>query len=121
MDQTDNAIQYFKKALRLDSSFTATYLNYSFLLNKEGRYNEAIALLEKGYRFTSTQADRAYFNYNLALAHRYLENCPTALNKINEAIRLIDDQNIKERFLKTKKRIDFWCGDEPIRVLELDD
>lgn len=66
MGKPEDAIKYYKDALRLDSSYSPAYNALGTIYNEQGRYAEALQAFEKA---AQTGSDSPINHYNLGLAH----------------------------------------------------
>jgi Tfp pilus assembly protein PilF len=62
------AKNYFKKALKIDSSYTQAYLNLAAVEMQLGHYDEAIKLCDSQLKLNLTDESKFMFSYNAGLA-----------------------------------------------------
>jgi type IV pilus assembly protein PilF len=66
--ESELAEKQYKKALRSDSSYTATYLNYGKFLFQKERYDESCSMFKKATEDVMyPKRDGAFYNYGLCL------------------------------------------------------
>jgi tetratricopeptide (TPR) repeat protein/energy-coupling factor transporter ATP-binding protein EcfA2 len=79
----DSAVEYFKKAVKLDSTDKVYLCNLGYTYILQGQYGKAIAVLKKSYAIDSTYAvDR------LALAYYHLRNYRTAIELYKRSLSI---------------------------------
>jgi predicted Zn-dependent protease len=66
LQRWDEAIEHFSRASKLDASFLEAYLGLGMALNAEGKYRDAVPLLE---RYVKGEPDDAAGHYQLAMAY----------------------------------------------------
>jgi tetratricopeptide (TPR) repeat protein len=93
----DQAIEWYKKAISMDSSFTDAYSALGALYNKVDRPIDAILILQKSLRI-SPQSYQNYRLYkNLAESHFYLQEYEKAFNYLEKS------KSLKPDFPETEK------------------
>ena len=80
------AADYFRSAIRIDSTRTGAYYLMGMLYQETGEYNKALDIYEKLSRISPGMKEACY---NMGYVYLvYLENYPAAIEKFTEAIRL---------------------------------
>lgn len=80
------AIQYFDKVIKLDSTYSKVYVNYSKELNRLKRYNDAIQISKKGLCIdTLPELSKKMLLLNLSLSFYGLKEYELALKELGEA------------------------------------
>jgi tetratricopeptide (TPR) repeat protein len=88
---SDQAVEWYKKAISMDSSFTDAYSALGALYNKMDRPVDAILVLQKSLRL-SPRSDQNYRLYkNLAESHFYLQEYDKAFYYLEQSKYLMPD------------------------------
>jgi len=98
LDRCGEALEgfkYYTKALRIDSNYIETYVNYGASLNNSGRFEEAEAIFRIGLRKKSSPSfDRSRLYFNLAYTYNERSQLDSALSVLDSAKIGLKDQNI---------------------------
>jgi tetratricopeptide (TPR) repeat protein len=89
LDEYDNSIRYFEKALQIDSTHTITYINFGVGYNKLLEYDKSIEILKKGLSFESDQQRIGYFYYNLANSYYKKKDYKTSFQYNEKALDIV--------------------------------
>lgn len=86
------AEEYYKNAIKYDPSYTATYMNYAYLLSMQRRYNELETLLKQSLKIEGINKDSVYNEYGIM--YELKNNYKDAVIAFKEAIKNSLDANI---------------------------
>ena len=93
--EAPEGFKYYKNALRIDSNYIETYVNYGASLNNIARFDEAEAIFRLGLRKKSSSSfDRSRLYFNLAYSYNALGQWDSALSVLDSAKIGLKDQNI---------------------------
>lgn len=107
--KNDEAELNYKKALEIDPEYFPTYTQYSLILIKEGRFEEADLLLRRAMNVRNREDADIYFYYGMLYQHKgeldsAIESYTHAINfSINESQI---DLNLK--FIRACKELRGW-------------
>jgi len=100
------AIRYFDKALKYDSSFIKTYNNYGCCLNGLKKYKEAKNIFYLGLERTSKyKFDRQMIYVNLADSYYMLGQKRKALELLDSAKINLEDKNLHDEIIYFEDKI----------------
>ncbi len=81
----------FEKAIELDRSYGWSYNNLASLYSRQGRYQDAIPLYQKGLQFLGEAKDKALLWNRLGDAYRRLDEHDQAAAAYRKAMELDPD------------------------------
>jgi tetratricopeptide (TPR) repeat protein len=93
----DQAIEYFRKTINMDSTHTSAYSALGSLYNKMNRPTEAILTLRKSLRISPASMDNYRVYKNMAEAHFLLEEYEKALDYLEQS------KSLNPNFPETEK------------------
>ncbi len=114
LNQLDSADYYYKKSLVIindihnDYSFAVVHLGYANLLEKKGKYQQQIQVLEKGYKAsTKNSYNKLSSNYalKLAMVYKQLNQPAKAYDYLWTHLELQDslyDQSINDKLMQLR-------------------
>ncbi|KPQ01402.1 tetratricopeptide repeat protein [Marinobacter sp. HL-58] len=106
---TDQALDHYREAFRLAPDNAMTANNMALLLQDQGRFRDAVALLREGLEHSPDTAD---LHYNLAvISELYLLDLDTALHHYRRYRELADSGSNTEA-----KKVAGWIADLERRV-----
>jgi len=95
--QALEGFKYYKKALRIDSNYIETYVNYGASLNYSGHFDEAEAIFRTGLRKKpSPSFDRSRLYFNLAYTYNERGQWDSALSVLDSAKIGLKNQKIHD-------------------------
>jgi tetratricopeptide (TPR) repeat protein len=103
-----SASLYFEKALRIDSAFIKTYVNYGYYLNEMKQYDAAKKILYLGLRRNPQHLfliDRSVLYLNLAVSYYFLNNSQKALTLLDSARQGIQEGRLYDQIMDFKVKI----------------
>jgi len=101
----------FKEALKIDSLFINTYINYGTCLNTIEKYELAIEIMEHGRTKTNNPNNIALLCYNLAISYMNSGNCNKAKETIEIGVNKLTDNSMIREFKKFKREIIEICAE----------
>jgi len=102
LQRWNEAISYFQMAIERERTFQQAYWNLGYALNRVGRYEEAIKILEAGLKLGGKQAEHlSHFYYGLAFANSNLTKYGEALTQIEDALKLEPD-SVRSLYLRAR-------------------
>jgi Ca-activated chloride channel family protein len=107
--QYDLAETQYRKALELDPKNTTAQYNLANSLQKQRKYDEAGAILEKLAGTTNSQDLKAASWYNQGVAYTKLQNLENSIESYKKALRTNPDdrwarENLQKALLELKKK-----------------
>lgn len=81
----------YKTALEKDAQYFPSYREYAFLLIKTGRYDEAIAVIEKAFVLPNKEISDIYFY--LGLAHQHKGELDEAMSNFKQSLQFSANEN----------------------------
>jgi len=91
---------YFEKSLKIDSTFTITYMNFGTAYNKLLKFNKSIVVLEKGLELENNQEKKGYFYYNLANSYYKKKDYETSYKLVNKALSIVKEPAVREDIIE---------------------
>lgn len=96
--RNDEAEANYKKALEVDPEYFPTYTQYSLILIKEGRFEEATYLLERSKMLRNREDADIYFYYGMLYQHQ--NDLDNAIDSYKHAINFSINETQIELNLK---------------------
>jgi Tfp pilus assembly protein PilF len=109
LENFDESEIKYKEALKIDSLYINTYINYGTCLITREKYVEAIDVLENGKTKTKNSNKIAYLCYNLAISYLNSGDCNKAKETIEVGLNKLDNNSMIREFKKFKKEIIEIC------------
>lgn len=103
---TSKAEQYFLQALKIDSTYTTTYMNFGVFYNQNKKSTKAIKLFKKGLSMENNWERKGYFNYNIANAYAKLEQYKKSYFHNEQALEIITEPVMRKEIIELKKYVD---------------
>ncbi|MCB0747936.1 MAG: hypothetical protein KDC52_05315, partial [Ignavibacteriae bacterium] len=97
--------EYFEKSLKIDSTFSLTYMNYGVSLNKNKEFDRAIAIYNIGLKYETDSERKGYFYYNIANVYYQMDDYKNSNKYNNKAIELVKDRKVREDLLELKDAV----------------
>jgi tetratricopeptide (TPR) repeat protein len=105
----DKAYDIFNQIIKLDKSFSHTYSNYAFCLNKDGDFHKAVDILNEGFKYVNNVRTRGTFYYTFSISYLELNNCKLAIENIDKAIEISDNERLLKKYRDFKEYIQDKC------------
>lgn len=107
MHSPESGVPYFEKALKADSSFVKTYVNFGNCLNSMNDFEKAIDILNLGLSHRTTyQIDRHGLFLNLAIAYYCLHNKEKASQMLDSITSDTHHDQFYQKAVQLRKSID---------------
>jgi len=103
--QFEKSYEYYEKSLKIDSTYSLTYLNYGVALNKNKEFDRAIAIYNSGLNYEQDSERKGYFFYNIANVYYKMNDFSNSKIYNNKALELVKDKNAREDILELKNAI----------------
>lgn len=108
LDHSNDANQYYLKAIEIDSTYIKTYANYSLFLYENGDYKNAIKIAEYGIENTEDNEVMGLCFYHATLSLNQLNECSKAKEYYEKFISLFGEdkrfvasyENLKQEMIK---------------------
>nr|WP_319401666.1 tetratricopeptide repeat protein [uncultured Carboxylicivirga sp.] len=98
LGNNDLSIECYEKALKVDSNYFETYLNYGVLLNETNQSLKAKRLLTKAIKLDINDSSaKGVLCFNLAISHYNLQECDEAISLAQKA----KEEFSRKDFVKT--------------------
>lgn len=91
LDHSNDANQYYLKAIELDSTYVKTYANYSLFLYENGDYKNAVKMAEYGIQHTDDNEIIGLCFYHATLSLNQLNECSKAKEYYEKFISLFGE------------------------------
>src|SRR5690606_25348596 len=85
MGNNKKALEYYRKSIEKNRSYSDSYLNMSAIYIEEGQLEKAIEILTEGIRYSP---DAKYLYYNRACCYARLNRKEEAMNDLEKALDL---------------------------------
>jgi tetratricopeptide (TPR) repeat protein len=96
------SVKYFEKSLKIDSSYSVTYMNFGTAYNKLLEFDKSIGILKKGLEFETDPERKGYFYYNLANSYYKIKDYKTSTEFNNMALSLVKESAVREDIIELK-------------------
>lgn len=108
LDHSNDANQYYLKAIEIDSTYIKTYANYSLFLYENGDYKKAVKIAEYGIQNTEDNEIMGLCFYHATLSLNQLNECAKAKEYYEQFITLFGEdkrfvasyENLKQEMIK---------------------
>jgi tetratricopeptide (TPR) repeat protein len=107
--RNDEAEHYYIKALKADPEYFPTYTQYTLILIKEGRFDEAEALLNQSLRLRNREDSDIHFYFGMLYQHK--GDMDRAIQSYNSGIMVsINESQIEMnmKFINACKAVRGW-------------
>ncbi|WP_158848144.1 tetratricopeptide repeat protein [Algibacter sp. L1A34] len=102
LSQFKKSSEYFEKSLKIDSTYSLTYLNYGVALNKDKEFDKAIAIYNSGLNYEQDSERKGYFFYNIANVYYKMNDFNNSNKYNNKALNLVKDKKVREDILELR-------------------
>tara|TARA_R110001583_G_C5460440_1_gene391856 strand:+ start:56 stop:664 length:609 start_codon:yes stop_codon:yes gene_type:complete len=105
LSEFKKSYEYFEKSLKIDSTFSLTYMNYGVALNKNKEFDRAIDIYNSGLNYEQNSEQKGYFYYNIANVYYKMNDYKNSNKYNNKALELVKDKKVREDILELKNAI----------------
>ncbi|GAA4807090.1 hypothetical protein [Litoribaculum gwangyangense] len=98
----NESVKYFEKSLKIDSTYSITYINFGTAYNKLLKFDKSIGILKKGLEFENDHERKGYFYYNLANSYYKIKDYRTSYEFTNKALSLVKESAVREDIIELK-------------------
>lgn len=107
--RNDEAETNYLKALEIDPNYFPTYTQFSLILIKEGRFDEADALLRRAMSLTNRENADIYFYFGMLYQHK--GELDSAIQSYTHAVNFSINENqidLNLKFIRACKELRGW-------------